>query len=106
MKVALTNALAVSALFLFGAPCVLAGKTQNVVLIVSDGLRWQEIFTWIAVMGPETAPLGERTHVSTVTQAQIAATVAALVGKDYHQHQPKAALPIEAVLSDGTNKAK
>ncbi len=24
---------------------LLAGKTQNVVLIVSDGLRWQEVFT-------------------------------------------------------------
>ena len=25
-------------------PPALAGKTQNVVLIVSDGLRWQEVF--------------------------------------------------------------
>ena len=33
------------ALLLFGAAAALAGKTQNVVLIVSDGLRWQEIFT-------------------------------------------------------------
>src|ERR1700687_786233 len=37
-------ALGVSML-LFGAGPVRAGKTQNVVLIVSDGLRWQEIFT-------------------------------------------------------------
>ena len=27
------------------APQVARGKTQNVVLIVSDGLRWQEVFT-------------------------------------------------------------
>src|ERR1700733_15417592 len=30
---------------LLGAAAALAGTTQNVVLIVSDGLRWQEIFT-------------------------------------------------------------
>jgi hypothetical protein len=53
---------------------------------------------WIAVMGPDTAPLGERTQVAPVTQAQIAATVAALVGRDYHHDVPQAALPIEAVL--------
>ncbi|HEY5263963.1 MAG TPA: hypothetical protein VIJ37_03160 [Steroidobacteraceae bacterium] len=55
---------------------------------------------WIAVMGPDTAALGERTHVAAVTQAQIAATVAAFVGKDYHAAVPKAALPITQVLSD------
>jgi hypothetical protein len=53
---------------------------------------------WIAVLGPDTAPLGERSHIAPVTQAQIAATVAALVGKDYHRDVPKAALPIEGVL--------
>ena len=54
---------------------------------------------WIAVIGPDTAPLGERTHAAPVTQAQIAATVAALVGKDYHHDVPKAALPLNEVLS-------
>jgi len=54
---------------------------------------------WIAVMGPDTAALGERTHVGAVTQAQIAATIAAFVGKDYHAAEPKAALPIAGVLS-------
>ncbi len=53
---------------------------------------------WIAVIGPDTAPLGERTHVAAVTQAQIAATVAAFVGKDYHHDIPKAAPPITTVL--------
>src|ERR1700728_4754250 len=28
-----------------GVPSHAAGKTRNVVLIVSDGLRWQEVFT-------------------------------------------------------------
>jgi hypothetical protein len=53
---------------------------------------------WIAVMGPDTAPLGERTQSHEVYQAQIAATVAALLGKDYRKAQPQAAAPIEEVL--------
>jgi phosphopentomutase/2,3-bisphosphoglycerate-independent phosphoglycerate mutase family metalloenzyme len=54
---------------------------------------------WIAVMGPDTAPLGERSHTGEVHQAQIAATIAALLGKDYRQAVPQAAPPIEEVLA-------
>jgi tetratricopeptide (TPR) repeat protein len=54
---------------------------------------------WIAVMGPDTAPLGERSHIAPVTQSQIAATVAALVGKDYAAAEPRAAQPIAPVLT-------
>jgi hypothetical protein len=54
---------------------------------------------WIAALGPDTAPLGERAHIAPVTQAQIAATVAAFVGKDYRADVPKAAAPIAGVLS-------
>ena len=54
---------------------------------------------WIAVLGPDTRALGERTHTAQVSQAQIAATVAALLGKDYRQAVPAAAAPIEDVLS-------
>jgi hypothetical protein len=53
---------------------------------------------WIAVLGPDTAPLGELTQVAPVTQAQIAATVAALLGRDYRRDTPKAAMPIARVL--------
>jgi hypothetical protein len=53
---------------------------------------------WIAVIGPDTAPLGERTHTAEVHQAQIAATIAALLGKDYRQAVPAAADAIVAVL--------
>jgi hypothetical protein len=53
---------------------------------------------WIAVIGPDTAPLGERTHVPEIHQAQIAATVAALLGKDYRAAVPAAAPPIADVL--------
>src|SRR4029077_4723912 len=54
---------------------------------------------WIAALGPDTAPLGERAHTAPVSQAQIAATVAALLGKDYGQAVPAAAAPIAEVLS-------
>src|SRR5580658_5610780 len=40
-----TMRLAAGLLPLLFAVTALAAKTQNVVLIVSDGLRWQEVFT-------------------------------------------------------------
>jgi type I phosphodiesterase/nucleotide pyrophosphatase len=54
---------------------------------------------WIAVIGPDTAARGERTHVAPVTQAQIAATVAAFLGQDYRRAVPAAAAPIADVLA-------
>jgi hypothetical protein len=48
---------------------------------------------WIAVMGPETPPLGVRDSV-VVTQAQIAATIAAMVGQDYSEASTTAAPPL------------
>lgn len=56
---------------------------------------------WIAVMGPDTAPLGERTQIHEVHQAQIAATIAALLGKDYRKAVPQAAPPIDEVVGKG-----
>jgi len=53
---------------------------------------------WIAVIGPDTPPLGVRTRVSTVTQSQIASTLAAAVGFDYRTFAPQAAPPIPDVL--------
>lgn len=47
---------------------------------------------WIAVIGPDTPPLGERRAAPAVTQAQIAATIAELVGEDYRTFN-KAAAP-------------
>ena len=48
---------------------------------------------WIAVIGPDTAPQGERANVAPVTQAQIAATAAAFVAATTgtmspRRHQP------------------
>jgi type I phosphodiesterase/nucleotide pyrophosphatase len=56
---------------------------------------------WIAVLGPDTQPLGERGHIGEVHQAQIAATVAALLGKDYRRGVSAAAPPITEVLGRG-----
>jgi len=53
---------------------------------------------WIAVLGPDTAPLGERSHTGEVHQAQIAATVAAFLGKDFPKAVPSAAPAIGEVL--------
>jgi phosphopentomutase len=50
-------------------------------------------FIWAAVLGPDTPPLGERENVE-VTQSQVAATVAALVGEDFNAASPKAAKPL------------
>jgi hypothetical protein len=49
---------------------------------------------WIAVMGPGVPPLGTRPG-GAVTQAQVAATIAALLGEDYARAEPKAAAPLD-----------
>jgi hypothetical protein len=54
--------------------------------------------TWMAFLGPDTPPLGERRNVPEVTHAQIAATLAALLGEDFCAAVPQAGKPIAAVL--------
>ena len=54
---------------------------------------------WIAVLGPDTPGLGERANIAAVTQSQIAATVAALVGKDYRAAVPAAAPVLPGVMA-------
>jgi Type I phosphodiesterase / nucleotide pyrophosphatase len=49
---------------------------------------------WMAVMGPGVPSLGVRSDV-TVTQSQIAATIAALLGEDYGRASPQAAPPLD-----------
>jgi Type I phosphodiesterase / nucleotide pyrophosphatase len=53
---------------------------------------------WIAAMGPDTPALGERRDVAPVTQSQIAATMAALLGKDWNAQNPAAGAPIRDAL--------
>ena len=54
--------------------------------------------TWMAFMGPDTAAFGEREMAATVTESQVAATVAALLGEDYGEDVTKAARPILDIL--------
>lgn len=61
--------------------------------------------TWLAVYGPDTPKLGERREsVAEVHQAQVAATVAALLGEDFRAAFPAAAAPVRAVVSAGADK--
>jgi len=53
---------------------------------------------WMAFLGPDTPPLGERTNCDRVTQSQIAATLAALLGQDYHAAVANSGPPIAQVL--------
>jgi hypothetical protein len=53
---------------------------------------------WLAVIGPDTPPLGERTETEAHTQSQIAATIAALLGEDFHGAFPQSGLPISDVI--------
>jgi hypothetical protein len=52
---------------------------------------------WIAVMGPDTPAKGEMKNVPRVTQSQIAATIAALLGEDYRSAVPQAARPLPVI---------
>lgn len=56
-------------------------------------------YMWMAVIGPDTRPLGERADTSLVTQSQVAATVAALLGEDWPTASGKAAPPVKDVLA-------
>ena len=55
-------------------------------------------YTWMAFLGPDTPALGERANIAPVTQSQIAATLAALLGEDYRAEVPKAGKPVRDVL--------
>ncbi len=52
---------------------------------------------WIGVLGPDTPARGDSTLPNT-TQSQVAATLAALLGKDYNAQQPKAGAVIGRAL--------
>jgi hypothetical protein len=54
--------------------------------------------SWLAALGPGIRPLGERRDVPPVHQAQIAATVAALLGEDFLAAFPAAAPPVADVV--------
>jgi len=53
---------------------------------------------WIAIIGPDTAALGERGQTQPVTESQLAATIAALLGEDYCRAVPRSGVPITEVI--------
>ena len=56
-------------------------------------------YTWLAALGPDTPALGQRANVAEIAQGQIAATIAALLGEDFHADIPQSAKPIGGILS-------
>jgi hypothetical protein len=85
------------------------GKTTLIVLPDhgrGKGVKWtdhgqkvpESMQTWMAFLGPDTPPLGERKQAQPVTESQIAATLAALLGEDYRAAFPKAGVPIQDVI--------
>lgn len=58
--------------------------------------------TWLAVVGPDTPPRGERRDAPEVHQAQVAATVAALLGEDFRVAFPEAAPPLPDLIRVST----
>lgn len=55
-------------------------------------------YIWFGVMGPDTKPLGERSDTPPVRQAQVAATLAAFLGENFHAAIPKSAPPMAELL--------
>jgi len=51
-------------------------------------------YIWMAAIGPDTKPLGERSNAPTLTQSQVAATIATLLGEDYNAAVPQAGKPV------------
>jgi hypothetical protein len=85
------------------------GRTTLIVLPDhgrGNGANWtdhgqkipESMETWMAFLGPDTPPLGERKQPQPVTESQIAATLAALLGEDYRASVPKAGSPIRDVI--------
>ena len=86
-----------------------AGKTSLIVTTDhgrgDDRVSWKNHgkdmpiarFVWMAVMGPDTPSLGRRENTE-VTQSQVAATVAQLLGEDYHGAVPQSAPPLPGIL--------
>jgi hypothetical protein len=57
--------------------------------------------TWLAVLGPDTAARGERVDSPPIISAQIAATVAAMLGENWNAAEPRAGAPVAEVLARG-----
>lgn len=54
---------------------------------------------WIMILGPDTPARGEVTNGEPLTQSQVAATMAALMGQNYNAEQPRAGQPIPGAIA-------
>ena len=61
---------------------------------------------WLAVLGPYTPALGERTNTPPLAHSQLAATIAALLGEDYRAAFPKAGPAIADLFGGKANKPR
>lgn len=61
---------------------------------------------WIAVIGPDTPALGERSSAAPTTQSQVAATIAALLGEDWRCRNPAAGAPLEEAIKPSRKGAR
>lgn len=61
---------------------------------------------WVAVLGPDTPALGERTGTPAVFQSQVAATVAAALGEDFAASVRGTAPPIQGALASAAAPTK
>lgn len=55
-------------------------------------------YTWLGFLGPDTPSLGEMKAGDSVTNSQVASTIAAFLGYDYKAAQPKAGAAISRAL--------
>jgi len=55
-------------------------------------------YMWLAALGPDTPPHGERSETPPITQSQTAATVAAFVGQNFLAASPKSSPPIQGLF--------
>ena len=55
-------------------------------------------YIWMAFLGPDTRPLGERSQTAPVVQNQIAGTLAAFLGENYAEAVSQSGAPIHDAL--------
>jgi hypothetical protein len=77
------------------------GRGEAPVLWKSHGQKLPDSkYIWMAFLGPDTRPLGERAEIAPVVQNQIAATLAGLLGEDYNAAVPQAGASIQDALPE------
>ncbi len=59
---------------------------------------------WIAIIGPDTPAAGERAGTEPLTESQIAATIAVLLGEDFHSAFPRSGPPISILTVSRPNR--